>query len=272
MPQYFSMEVSSVTPLRTMTRALSLAVASAVLVACGAQTPSGAAPEVAPASVEPSNPADQSAEHDTNEGPNAQQEPENQDADAEPRASYPAPSGIPVQWLEETADAWPDSDGFDSPVPVLSRQECLLADQLPEIAGTEAAIIESGFGPNGDSGYRYVCNFWAQDSYSGRVELVVPDSAAAAEDLSDAFMENSPSQATRDVAQVRVEDLQLQVASTWYPAPERGSQRAMFFDEDQDSLAFLEISSLNEELFASSTVEDVAEALVTIFAASAHDG
>lgn len=173
--------------------------------------------------------------------------------------------GIPARWLEVTADGWPDSDGYNANMPVLSRGKCLLTDEPPTILGETPEFTNAGWGGYGDSkdGYRYLCRLWAPDVYSGELQLIQADTPATARLTVSAFLE-TPSTAVQDntVETLQVGTLDVHVMSRWYPTNPHGTYLALYLDEDANALVQLEVNSLDEADYEELGPRAVAEALV----------
>jgi hypothetical protein len=180
-------------------------------------------------------------------------------------------TGIPEAWLTATQEGWPSSRGYGGDVPVLSRGECLLGDETPDLLGGGAEHTDSGWGGYGDDpdGYRYVCSIWKRDVYSGDLQLLRAVSPTDAEQTVEEFR-SQPSTGVQDntVEEVTSGDLDLLVLTRWYPTNPQGLYQAIYHDEQADAIVSLEINSLSEEDFAALTPQDVADALVAAMASS----
>lgn len=52
--------------------------------------------------------------------------------------------GIPQQWVDAAAEGYPTSDGYQSSIPILGDDPCVLQGALPEILGESAQPSWSG--------------------------------------------------------------------------------------------------------------------------------
>ncbi|GAA2081639.1 hypothetical protein GCM10009821_22890 [Aeromicrobium halocynthiae] len=181
-------------------------------------------------------------------------------------------TGVPQSWLEETAEQWPSSDGFDAAMPVLDADgSCLTFEEGTTIAGVEPTTTGAGFGRLGfsssDDDYLYVCSIWDRDHYAGDVQLIqVADLATAEAVAADLADDTDLPVQENDVTVVEVAGLQISVLSRWYPTNPQGMRRAVLVDEDRTAVVSLEVNSLDEEDFEAYTDRDVAEDLVAVLA------
>jgi hypothetical protein len=189
--------------------------------------------------------------------------------------SLPVPptviTGIPTSWIQRTTEGWPGSAGHDASVPVLEDGGCLLTDDLPEILGRTAEFTSVGWGHYGDdsssdTAFRYVCDLWAEDAYSGELQLIKADTAAQAQQTVDQFVDQ-PGTDVQDnsIETVRSGTFEVQVLSRWYPTNPQGLYQAMIYDEAASAVATLEINSLDEDQYARISPQQVADALVATF-------
>lgn len=181
-------------------------------------------------------------------------------------------TGIPQSWLEEAAEQWPSSSGFDAAMPVLeSDGSCLTFEEGTTIAGAEPTTTGAGFGrlrfSSSDDDYQYICRIWDRGNYSGDVQLVQVADLATAEAVAASLADDTdlPVQ-ENDVSVVEVAGLQISVLSRWYPTNPQGLRRAVLVDGDQSAVVSLEVNSLDEDDFEAYTDQDVAEDLVRVLA------
>lgn len=183
-------------------------------------------------------------------------------------AGDPAPvTGIPQAWLDATAEAYPESDGYGSPTPQLELGgECLTYDGEVEIAGAAPRISTVGFGGLGaEDAYRYVCGIHDSDHYAGDVQLIHVGDGELARQVLDNTMDDSDSEVQEnDVHVVEAGGVEIHVLKRWYPTNPQGMYIALYVDEDAGALLGLEVNSLDEEDFADYTEQDVADDLVRI--------
>jgi hypothetical protein len=177
-------------------------------------------------------------------------------------------TGVPSSWVQRTTEGWPGSAGRDSTMPVLEDGDCLLTDDLPQMLGRTAEVTSVGWGPYGDdsssdTAFRYVCDFWAEGAYAGDLQLLKADTAAQAQQILDDFTDQ-PSTDVQDntVVTVRSGDFDVQVLSRWYPTNPQGLYQAVIYDRAASAVVSLEINSLDEEQYADTSPQQVADALV----------
>lgn len=179
-------------------------------------------------------------------------------------------TSIPSEWLSETADGWPDSDGYDASMPVMNRSDdCLLNDSLPKIAGDEPEVTDAGWGGLGENkdSYRYICGLHSSGNYAGSVELMQASDAAAAENIVDDIRSQpSTSDQENTVTEETAGKLDMVVVERWYPTNPQGAYFAAFHDEEAEAVVQLEINSLDKADFDSMTAQDAADALLDIIA------
>lgn len=181
-------------------------------------------------------------------------------------------SGIPQAWLDETAEQWPDSSGFDAGITSLDADgSCVTFEEGTTIAGAEPTTTGVGFGrlsfSSSDDDYLYVCRIWGRGRYSGDVQLLQVSDLATAQAVASSLADDTdlPVQ-ENDVSVVEVAGLEISVLSRWYPTNPQGLRRAVLVDEDRSAVVSLEVNSLDEDDFAAYTDQDVAEDLVRVLA------
>lgn len=180
-------------------------------------------------------------------------------------------AGIPETWLSETAKAWPESDGYESPYPVLNYGDaCLFGDALPAFAGSSAELTASGYGPLEDreDSYVYTCSM-SGESYAGSLTLYQFGDLATAESYVDSFV-SQPSSEVQDneVTEVTSGRLTMPVLTRWYPTNPQGMYQAVYFDEDALAFFSFEINSLDAAEFDELEPQAMADQVVAILAAA----
>jgi hypothetical protein len=183
-------------------------------------------------------------------------------------------TGVPQAWLDDTGAGWVDSDGYGQTMPYLSSDDCLLADEPPEILGEQPEFTDTGWGPFGDDAeatdsYRYTCGLWTEDRYAGGLQLIkVADAAAGAQLTGDFDSLASTDVQENEVTTVTSGQLELSVQTQWIPSNPQGSYTAMYYDEAALAAVVLEVNSLDETDFGAMDSQDAADALVAAMAAS----
>ncbi len=181
-------------------------------------------------------------------------------------------TGIPQAWIEDTAEQWPTSSGFDASVPTLGADDaCLTFEEGTRIAGAEPTTTGAGFGRLGfsssDDDYLYVCRLWDRDHYAGDVQLVQVADVATAEAVASSLADDTDTPVQdNDVSVVEVSGLEISVLSRWYPTNPQGLRRAVLVDEGRTAVVSLEVNSLDEDNFEAYTDQDVAQDLVAVLA------
>ena len=181
--------------------------------------------------------------------------------------------GIPSDWLQDTADGWPDSDAFGTDIPVYDDSDCVLGDVVPDILGDEPDAVDSGWGSYGDDAsaagaYRYVCEFFVEDRYAGSLQLIqAPDAATAATTLDEFANQTDTTEQDNTVTTVEVGRLEMQVLARWYPTNPQGEYQAMYVDADHDAIVVLEVNSLDEDDYGSYSDDQAAQDLLEALAA-----
>ena len=179
--------------------------------------------------------------------------------------------GIPQSWIDETRADWPESDGFGASMPHYSMgADCLLGDSMPEVLGTVPEIQEAGWGPFGGNArdtesYQYQCGIWAEDQYSGSVQLFVTPDSTRLQELVDDFTEqgDTPVQ-DNTVSTVTSSDQTLHVLKRWYPTNPQGAYQAMYVDTKAGAVAVWEVNSLDEEEFEEYSEQQAADDLMAV--------
>ena len=177
--------------------------------------------------------------------------------------------GIPEEWLEATAEGWPDSGGYGGSTPVLTPDPCLVLDAVPEVVGSVPELTNAGWGgySGGDDSYRYVCGFWSPDEYSGQVQLIQTDAASAQATIDDFDSQSDTSDQDNTVETVESGGLEVHVLTRWYPTNPQGEYQAVYLDEEHDAIIGFEVNSLDEEDFDALSPQAVADTLVGLLAA-----
>ena len=182
-------------------------------------------------------------------------------------------SGVPEDWITTTKEGWPESKSFGSSTPILTRDDCELLDDPPEILGSTPDFTDTGWAalgsdPNDQDAYRYRCSIWSRDNYAGEIELLHPGSDTEAQDLITEF-KNQPSTAEQDNSATTetVGDLDVHVVERWYPTNPQGRYLALFYDEDAEVLVKLDISSLDKADFDAFSAQKAADTLIDVIAA-----
>lgn len=179
-------------------------------------------------------------------------------------------TGIPQAWLDDTAEQWPDSSGFDASVPTIEMgASCLTFEEGVTIAGAEPRTSGAGFGrlrfSTSDEDYLYVCRLGDPGRYAGDVQLLEVADLATAEAVAASLTDDTDSPVQEnDASVVEVEGLEISVLSRWYPTNPQGLRRAVLVDEDATAVVALEVNSLDEDDFDAYTDQDVAEDLVAV--------
>ena len=178
-------------------------------------------------------------------------------------------NGIPEEWLEATAEGWPDSQGYGGSAPVLTRDPCLLLDTAPEVLGSVAEVTDTGWGgySGGEDAYRYVCTLWSPDEYSGQVQLIQTDAASAQATIDDFASQTDTSVQDNTVETVESGGVEVHVLTRWYPTNPQGEYQAVYLDEEHDAILTYEVNSLDEEDFDALTPQEVADTLTDVLAA-----
>ncbi len=182
-------------------------------------------------------------------------------------------TGIPKDWLQATAEEWPESDGHDASMPVLARGECVTFDGGVEILGAEPEITDVGYGhlklSDSDEDYRYACGLRDPDHYAGSFQILKVTDLAAAQRLVDGSMDNADSSAQENsTTTVEVDGLTIHVLKRWYPMNPHGEFHAMYVDEQALAVAALEVNSLDRDDFDAYSERQVAEDLVAILSSA----
>jgi hypothetical protein len=183
-------------------------------------------------------------------------------------------TGVPQAWLDEAGDGWVDSDGYGQSMPYLSRDDCLLGDEPPELLGVQAKFTDTGWGPFGDDAeaadsYRYVCGLWAEDRFSGELQLIAVADATAGDRMTSEFdSRTSTDVQENEISTVTSGRLDIRVQTQWIPSNPQGSYTALYYDEAALAAVVLEVNSLDEADFAELDEQAVADALVTAMAAA----
>lgn len=177
--------------------------------------------------------------------------------------------GVPEEWLEATAEGWPDSQGYGGSAPVLTRDPCLLLDTAPEVLGSVAEVTDTGWGgySGGDDAYRYVCTLWSPDEYSGQVQLIQTDAASAQATIDDFVSQTDTSVQDNTVETVESGGVEVHVLTRWYPTNPQGEYQAVYLDEEHDAILTYEVNSLDEDDFDALSPQEVADTLTAVLAA-----
>ena len=182
-------------------------------------------------------------------------------------------SGVPEDWITTTKEGWPESDSFGSSTPVLSRGDCELLDDAPEILGSTPDFTDTGWAslgsdPSDENAYRYRCSIWSKDNYAGSIELLHPGSDTGAQDVIADF-KHQPNSAVQDntVTTETVNDLEVHVVERWYPTNPQGRYFALFHDEDAGVLVQLDLNSLDKADFDAFSAQKAADTLIDVVAA-----
>lgn len=181
-------------------------------------------------------------------------------------------AGVPEDWITSTKEGWPQSKSFGSSTPVMSRDDCELLDDAPEILGSTPDLTDSGWAslgpdPSDENAYRYTCKIHSSGNYAGSIELLHPGSEAGARDVIADF-KHQPNSAEQDntVTTETVNDLEVHVVERWYPTNPQGRYFALFHDEDAGVLAQLEINSLDKTDFEEFSAQQAADTLIDVVA------
>lgn len=194
---------------------------------------------------------------------------------------------IPDEWLDITSDAWPDSQGYGEPTPVLKADgECLLFDAEPDFFEETPHYNNDGFGSYGvpsvnygnepvtdDNSYRYLCHMSQtneqrdsdQPTWSPNIQLMVTDSAEHAEETVANFLDQPelPEQ-TNDVTSVEIQGAEIHTVEREFPTNDgnAGMLEAIFYDEDAGAVFMLTLHASEEHQRTERAGEGIAEDLV----------
>ena len=174
-------------------------------------------------------------------------------------------TGIPEAWLTQTAEGWPESDGYGKGMPFLAGESCLLGE-APNPLGAEPKSTDSGwgsFGPDATASdaYLYLCNFWEKDRYAGEVRLYQAPDSQSLDELTADFSDPKSYGNEVTTSETSSRGVTVQIVRTWIPSNPQGKVQAFYADPGVDGAVLLEVNSLSEEDFAAYTDEMVAEDL-----------
>lgn len=202
-------------------------------------------------------------------------------------AEEPGEVRIPQEWLEITAEEYPESDGFASSQPRLVMGEgCLILDELPEFFEDEAEASGSGFGsygrpsvnygnePSSEEHYRYLCNLRPNDEAreadttwgTPSLQLMVTEDPELAEETVQDFLSQDLPDQDNDIETVEVGDAEIHVTKRSFPTnPNAGGElQAIFYDEDAQAILQLRLQSMDEDLWEEHGHEGIAEDMVRL--------
>lgn len=181
--------------------------------------------------------------------------------------------GIPQAWIEETREGWPDSDGFGAPMPHLQMDgDCLLADSMPEVLGTEPEVQEAGWGPFGGDAedketYQYQCGIWAEDRYAGSLRLyVTPDAEQLQDVVQDFTGQGDTAVQENTVSTVSSSGQKLHALKRWYPTNPQGEYQVMYADKKAGAVAVWQVNSLDKKEFKKYSEQQAADDLMGLMA------
>lgn len=200
---------------------------------------------------------------------------------------------IPQQWVDVTAQEWPDSAAYGESQPILRMdEECLFLEEPPEFFDMTPRFQSNGFGPFGspttnyggepstEDEYRYLCGLTRTDEqrdsedtprWGAEFQLMVPGDPAQAEETVENFLtQPDRPERTHEIETIEIAGTEVHTVQRDYPNNDGngGDLEALYYDEETEALIQLRIHSMDEELRIDHGNQGVAEDLVRILAQS----
>ena len=191
---------------------------------------------------------------------------------------------IPQDWLDVTAQEYPDSAGSEVTNPVLNfDDDCMLFEEMPVLFEDQTVSGSSGFGPYGnpsvhygneprsEEDYRYLCDLRASEESrdadenwgSPAVQLLVAQDTDILEETLEDFLEQDIPAQENEVRTVEVDGAEIHVTKRSYPTNENagGELQAIFYDEEAQAIFQVRLSSMDEDLWEAHGHEGAAQDL-----------